>query len=55
MYKVAKVDGKELEKFLNAQGELTFLSVFPDRGLTDYFTVIYQTKKVVVHNTAQAK
>jgi hypothetical protein len=44
MYKVAKVDGKELEKFLNGVGEITFLSVFPIQGLSDYFTVVYAVK-----------
>jgi hypothetical protein len=45
MYKVAKVDGKELEKFLNSIGDITFLSVFPIEGLADYFTVVYAVKE----------
>ena len=44
-YKVAKVDGKDLEKFLNGIGEITFLSIFPITTLMDWFTVIYAVKE----------
>jgi hypothetical protein len=50
MYKVARVDGNQLEKFLNdldpsgMGGNINYLSIFPIEGLADYFTVVYSIK-----------